>query len=84
MPNFVIDIPEKTYQRFIVEASTIENALAKAQVGEGELVPFANDHVQTMSPDKEPWIHVGHDSEKPYRFIGGQWVSTEDIAWTIK
>ena len=80
MAKFIIDQPEKTYNRFEVEADNIVDALAQVQLGGGELVPFNDNYYgETLSPDAEPWLHVtGESKETPYMLVNGEWQEIEN------
>ncbi len=77
MTEFWMEIPEKSYFRYKVEADTIEEAFEKHREGESEHVPFDEYYVGTQDPDEHSWIHLIDGSEgnteQPYKFIDGQW-----------
>ncbi len=83
MAKFVIDVPEKTYTRYKVEAATIEEALniLKNDDSAARLAEIVvNDEYQsndTLNPRNYSWYYLvgGYGGEqRAYRFVFGQWV----------
>ncbi len=88
MAKFVIDVPEKTYTRYRVEAHTIEEALNILKNDDSvahlaEIVVSDEYHSNdTLNPADHSWYYLvdGYGNEqRAYRFVFGQWIASKPI-----
>ncbi len=88
MTEFIIEVPEKTYTRYKVEADTIEEALniLKNNDSVADLAEIVIDDeyqsIDPLNPSDHTWYHLVDalgNEQRAYRFVFGQWIASKPI-----